>query len=632
MMEIKLLLIYSIFSLGFGYVRCQGNCKATEVVPNGVEISCPMGMREVYEYGRSNVHGKICCVPGSDEETTTHKVAQRCRTTECGASSSDPCSQNLSWRKYKGTLLSYEEVSREICTTNEGQLGLTALCCRKNSTEGLFATTYGAEYNEFPFMALLSVGGQCGGVIFNKRYVLTAAHCLVNQKTGEIKDHAGFTIKLGRNVGSIQMPENDYQVEKVIVHPDYSQLKGKSEAVRARLYNDIALLKVSRDIDFGPRVKSIQIAPKGFDEMKHADKAVIVGWGTTDTLDVSDNMQKADFLLRMDDTCFSDNFTTPWRRYENFTPSLLCVGGILNGKFSPVAGAGDSGGPAVCRGERGFGVLCGITSFGADDANSGKQEEKTFYRQQLYGEIVPNNKYEHQVHITSTEGKPCGGTLINPNTVVTAAQCVANGDGSKKVFSKISVTMRRAASILKPFTVKSIAVLDGFKRVGPPVNIAAQGFRILRTDNLHTNDLAVIKLNENVPLHPIKFAQLPKSSDILENPTIELAFPRNPNFGNELRLREFNISSREDCQRRIGRLTKIGINVQLDDNILCGVEKFSGGSTCDRELGGGLIGKGKNGMDILFGVQIYRVCEWAVPNGFLEVGKHASWIIQTSKQ
>jgi len=141
------------------------------------------------------------------------------------------------------------------------------------------------------------------------------------------------------------MPENDYIIEKIISH-NYSRLIGSPDmqyrepGKKPGMYNDIALLKLNKDIKFGPQVKSLQIAPEEFNELKYSDKAIIIGWGTTDTLDVSDNSQKANLVLRSDKTCFEYVNGTPWPRY-NRSETLLCVGGIRDGVWSPVSGRGD---------------------------------------------------------------------------------------------------------------------------------------------------------------------------------------------------------------------------------------------------------------------------------------------------
>ncbi|CAL8136227.1 unnamed protein product [Orchesella dallaii] len=649
-----------IFFLYFACTKSQEE-RCTDTPYNitiGEEVKCPAGKVEVYEEGNWEYHWKTCCFQNTTGEKNAIKSALGCQVTSCTYTSNEPCSDQVYWRKYKGERISYEEISRDTCTNpDDGEQGITGYCCRKNSTQGLLATTYGAEFNEFPFMACVSnENGCCGGTIYNKRYVITAAHCIVDEDSGEVNSPSDYQVKVGRNMIKVKMPENDYSIEAFIIHPEYSRLSNHSDFESGLYYNDIALLKLNRDIQFGERVKSLQIAPKGFEELEYSNTAVVVGWGTTDTGEVSDIMQKANFILRRDEACFgnsTEEIEAPWNGDFKQSKGLLCVGGLLEGKFSPVAGRGDSGGPAVCRGKDGFGVLCGVTSFGDDDdecinnvdvsckpsvyaeldffqdwieKTAGKQEVNTFHKRQLYGEVVPRDKYEHQIHITSDEGKPCGGTLIGADIIVTAAQCVARGDGSNKTYSNIKATTRQEGA--KPIGILKLSILPGFKRIGDSVNVTAQGFRVVRTDNIYRNDLAVLKLKEKVSLDPKAFAGLPRTGDFPENPTIELSFLRDNDLGrkSELRKREFNISSQAECQKRIDRLVKVGVATKVAKNILCGVETYSGGSTCDRELGGGLICKGNNGKDVLCGVQVYRLCEWSVPNGFVDVAQYSTWI------
>lgn len=62
--------------------------------------------------------------------------------------------------------------------------------------------------------------------------------------------------------------------------------------------------------------------------------------------------------------------------------------------------------------------------------------------------------------------------------------------------------------------------------------------------------------------------------------------------GGKLLLRDYHILDNEECRKRMERVAMGG---RVSGYILCGVETFSGGSFCDRELGGGLICKAKEG-------------------------------------
>lgn len=183
------------------------------------------------------------------------------------------------------------------------------------------------------------------------------------------------------------------------------------------------------------------------------------------------------------------------------------------------------------------------------------------------------------------------------------------------------------------YKVKAAAVLQGFKRSGKPVDVKKQreAGRIMITDNYNKNDLAIIKLDRKVKIHPRKFPQLPADYDAPEF-GVEYAFPNNSDHSGQMRKRDFRLLDPSDCQTRMNRMTRAGVDVTVDDNILCGVEKYSGGSLCDRELGGGLICKGNKGKDTLCGVQIFRLCELSIPNGFMNVAWYSDWIKAAMKQ
>ncbi|CAL8140147.1 unnamed protein product [Orchesella dallaii] len=634
--------------------------------------TCEADTNLVFEMVVFNERSASCCKPGSAGEKEMEESATSCRVSRCvPRSQADPCSTALPYETfYKGKKVIYEEVNRESCTMGLGSQGVAAYCCRKGSLESALASKMGAEPHEFPHMALIKLPGdqQCGGTIYNKRWIMTAAHCIVDRGSRKLRTpNNGWRAKVGRNVGSTEMRENDYKIIRAIPHPEFSKLEGHPnlEAEFVLTFNDAAFLEVDRDIVFGPNVKALPIAPAGFDELKYADTAVIVGWGITDTLQISENLLKANAIIRSDKACFILNDVEAGPHFFQFnrTEQLICVGGILDGKWSNTAGEGDSGGPAICRDANGFAVLCGITSYGGSDQNcskynnelhcppsvyvevdhfrdfinqtAGDQDESTFHKVHLYGEVVNGPKYEHQVHITSKTGKSCGGTLITPDTVITAGQCVAVGDGSGKTHPEVQVwsgVQDISPGSGKLHAVKSIVLAEGFNRSGEEIDIGIQGNRIRMTDQYHNNDLAVIKLKEPVLISLTNLPRLPEEDEVATDSGLEYAFPRNTSRGGELRQREFKILDKDDCQRRMDRLENVKLNVTVDKELLCGVEKFSGGSQCDRELGGGLICEGKNGTDILCGIQVFRLCEWAIPNGFLDIAQFSRWIKATIAQ
>lgn len=322
--------------------------------------------------------------------------------------------------------------------------------------------------------------------------------------------------------------------------------------------------------------------------------------------------------------------------------------------------SGDSGGPAICRGRDGRAVLCGVSSFGVEgetclkhhdeyhcrpsayvevsffrewiEGHAGKQDLATLYRPSLYGENVGRTQYPHQVHITSTSGKSCGGTLLSKDVIITAAQCVSQGNGNSHSNLKVTVGQHDLNNSKEGdiYQITKVTVLEGFKRVGKPVNNTGK-LRVVLTDNYHKNDLALLKLSGEVSL--TQFPRLPREDETLSPVAFELSFMRNTDRSGRLKQREFQILGKDECDTRMNRVgRRYRVGRKIDRNFLCAVEKFSGGSLCDRELGGGLICKsdtnneGEDDTEVLCGVQIFRLCESSIPNGFMDVSRFTEWV------
>ncbi|CAL8133433.1 unnamed protein product [Orchesella dallaii] len=604
----------------------------------------------------------FCCLKGSDTVEKQRAEAKACRKTECILNGPAECS-SLKPRFMNGKKIIYDETVTDECAGDNDEVGEIALCCPTDSEDEALTTLLGVEPHQFPHFARVLIQkrkGQasCGGSIYNKRWILTASHCVVNKKlkVPAITDPSTVSVVLGSAISGTQN-FNTYGAEKIVVHNKSSLLIKHS---RDAIY-DIALIKLDEDIQFSKTITSIPIAKTGFNPLTNADHAVIVGYGLTDTLKSSPKLQKADTLIRKDERQVRSD-KGPYPQYKAHTNQLLFLGGYQDGIASPSASRGDSGGPAICRGDDGNAVLCGLTSRGHGTANqcehekteewcwpvayveiaffhnwivkhAGNQKRVPLLKEPLYGAPVYKGQYDSQVHIKSADGHICGGTLISKTHVLTAAHCVALDDGETRKNIEVTAGILNLRKVKEgaSFEVKKVSILDGFSRPGENrgKRIAVFAANATSKDPFYENDLAVLELNGEVDINA---EQIPKLATVdpgrIKNGKLatEVAFRTADKRFGHLSQRPFHILGHPECQRRISRLKAIGVDITVAEDILCGVERYSGGSICDRELGGGVFCKGAKGKEELCGVQAFRLCEFAVPTAFVNVAYHKDWI------
>ncbi|XP_053958187.1 trypsin-1 [Anastrepha ludens] len=198
------------------------------------------------------------------------------------------------------------------------------------------------RHNKYPWTAQLLRGRWharlfCGGSLINDRYVLTAAHCVQNNRNG-------ITVRLLQLDRSSSDPGITRKVIQTIVHPQYDQTK---------IINDIALLKLDSPIQFTSNIRPVCL-PNLNHNFNNKD-AVVAGWGLIKEGGVTSNyLQETTVPIISNQQCRQT-------RYKNkITDVMLCAGLVQTGGKD--ACQGDSGGPLIVN--EGRFKLAGVVSFG----------------------------------------------------------------------------------------------------------------------------------------------------------------------------------------------------------------------------------------------------------------------------
>ncbi|XP_019208689.1 serine protease 27-like isoform X2 [Oreochromis niloticus] len=227
----------------------------------------------------------------------------------------------------------------------------------------------------WPWLAFITVFKQfkCGGSLISDQWVLTAAQCISPQEIGDTAVFLGV-----QNLTGPFPPVVGLRVDKIICHPDYSNLT---------LKNNICLLKLSTPVNFTDYIQPICLAAEN-STFYAGTNTWLTGFGITSNLTFPNILQEANVPVvgNNECQCYYEDLT-----FSSITENMICTGLQAGGTSSCY---GDGGGALMIE-TGSVWIQIGIVSFSVGCARP--------LRPEVYTRV---SQYQKWISDTITDTEP----------------------------------------------------------------------------------------------------------------------------------------------------------------------------------------------------------------------------------